>query len=59
MTDDKVLEFLQELYSCKPATKDDLEEIKALYESNNDFKIVDTKVYDEAGRYVADVEYYN
>ena len=54
----KVEELLQELHNCKAATSEDFETTKGLYESEIDFKIVDGKVWDESGTYVADVEYY-
>ena len=58
MENERVLELLQELYNCKPATDEDLEEIKKLYESEIPFKIIDGKVWDESGTWVADVGYY-
>ena len=58
MENEKVLELLQELHNCKPATDEDLKEIKGLYESEIPFKITDGKVWDESGVWVADVEYY-
>lgn len=59
MTNLRVEELLQEFHNCKATTKEDFNTIKELYESEICFTIVDGKVYDEAGTWVADVEYYN
>lgn len=53
----RVEELLEGLHNCKASTKEDLETIKGLYESEIEFKITDGKVYDEAGTWVADVKY--
>ena len=56
MKDSRVLELLQELHNCKPATKEDLRIIKELYMNEIPFHIDSLNcVIDEIGTYQADI----
>ena len=55
----RVEEILQEEFKCYATTSEDLEIIKELFEKEIEIKVIDGKVYDEAGTWVADVAYYD
>lgn len=49
------LEYLEEVHSVIPATKQDLNIINQLDKKDNSYTIQDGKVWNEAGTYVADI----